>query len=40
MAGLPDAEVKARVWAEILDSNSTDSVYVKSAKMQGFYSAE
>lgn len=33
MAGLPDAEVKAQIWAEITNPSSKDSVYVKSAKM-------
>jgi len=33
ISGLPDPEVKARVWAEITDPNNTDSTYVKSAKM-------
>lgn len=37
MAGLPDPEVKARVWAEITDPNCKDSLYVKNAKMAGFY---
>ena len=39
LAGLPDPEVKARVWAEITDPNNTDSLYRRSAKMTGFYSA-
>jgi len=38
MAGLPDAAIKAKVWAEITDINSTDSVYLRSAKISGFYS--
>ncbi len=25
MASLPDAEIKAKVWAEIIDTNSKDS---------------
>ena len=40
LAGLPDPEVKARVWAEVTDPNNADSVYVRSAKMAGFYSYE
>ena len=40
MAGLPDAEVKARVWAEITDPNNSDSAYVRSAKMSAFYSGD
>lgn len=35
MASLPDAEIKAKVWAEITDPNNTDSAYVKIAKMSG-----
>lgn len=38
MACLPDAEMKAKVWAEITDVNSKDSVYLRTAKIQGFYS--
>lgn len=37
-AGLPDAEVKAKVWAEITDPHSKESVYLRTAKIQGFYS--
>ena len=37
MASLPSETVKERVWAEITDPNSTDSLYVKQAKMNGFY---
>ena len=40
LAGLPDPEVKARVWQEVTDPNNTDSLYVRSAKMGGFYSFE
>jgi len=40
LAGLPDPAVKARVWSELTDPASKDSLYVKSAKMQGFYSAD
>ncbi len=40
LAGLPDPEVKARVWQEITDPNSKDSLYVRNAKMAGFYSGE
>lgn len=38
MTGLPDAEVKARVWEEITDPNNSDSRYLRGAKMAGFYS--
>lgn len=38
LAGFPDAEIKARVWAEISDPHSTESVYTRQAKMNGFYS--
>lgn len=38
MAGLPDAAMKAKVWAEITDINSSDSVYLRTAKISGFYS--
>ena len=38
MAGLPDAAIKAKIWAEITDLNSKDSLYVKNAKIAGFYS--
>ena len=37
MASLPDPEVKAKVWAEITDPNTSDSLYVRQAKMGGFY---
>lgn len=37
MAAVPDAEVKAKVWAEITDANNSDSLYVRQAKMSGFY---
>ena len=40
MASLPNAEVKAKVWAEITDRNSTDSLIVLNAKMVEFYSLE
>lgn len=40
LAGLPDAEMKAKVWAEICDTKSKESVYLRSAKIQGFYSWE
>ena len=39
LAGLPDPEVKARVWQEVTDPSSTDSVYIRNAKMAGFYSS-
>jgi len=38
MAGLPDAALKAKTWAEITDLNSKDSLYLKNAKIAGFYS--
>ena len=37
MASLPDPEIKAKVWAEITDPNNSDSVYVRTSKMSGFY---
>ena len=37
-AGLPEAENKAKVWKEITDVNSTESIYDRSARMAGFYS--
>jgi len=40
LASLPDPEVKARVWQEVTDPNNTDSLYVRNAKMGGFYSYE
>ena len=40
LAGLPDPEVKARVWQEVTDPNNTDSLYVRNAKMSGFYSMD
>ena len=40
IASLPDAEVKQKVWEQIIDPDSPDSPIVKKAKMQGFYSAE
>lgn len=39
-AALPDAAVKAQIWADITNPASTDSLYVKSAKMGGFYNWE
>ena len=38
MAGLPDAAMKAKIWAEIIDTNSKDSVQHRTAKIAGFYS--
>ena len=38
IAGLPDAAIKAKVWAEITDLNSQESLYVRNAKISGFYS--
>ena len=40
MAALPDAESKAQTWAELTDAQSKDSVYVRTAKIGGFYCAE
>jgi hypothetical protein len=40
MAGLPDAENKAKVWAEITDPASQESLYVRGAKMSGFYCSD
>lgn len=37
MASLPDPDIKAKVWAEIIDPNNSDSLYVRQAKMGGFY---
>ena len=36
-AGLPNAETKAKIWAEITDTNSKDSVNLRYAKIGGFY---
>lgn len=38
LAGLPCAENKAKVWAEIVDCDSKESINVRQAKMSGFYS--
>lgn len=38
MAGLPDPENKAKTWAEITDTTSKESLYVRTAKISGFYS--
>ncbi len=38
MAGLPDAAMKAKTWAEITDTQSKESLYLRSAKISGFYS--
>ena len=38
MTSLPDPAVKERVWQELIDPNNTDSLYIKNAKMAGFYS--
>ena len=40
MASLPDPDVKAKIWAEITDPNNTESLYMKRAKLAGFYSYE
>ena len=40
MAALPDAESKAKTWAELTDGQSKDSVYLRTAKIGGFYCAE
>ncbi len=37
-AGLPCAENKAKTWAEIIDCDSKDSIYLRKSKMAGFYS--
>jgi aminopeptidase N len=37
-SALPSAECKAQVWAEITNPNSTESLYMRRAKMGGFYS--
>ena len=37
IASLPNPEIKAKVWAEITDPNNSDSLYVRQAKMNGFY---
>jgi len=39
LAGVPDPDVKARVWAEITDPNNEDSLYKRSAKLAGFYAS-
>ena len=33
MASLPDPAVKAKVWADLVDPNNSDSVYIRNAKM-------
>ena len=38
LALLPTAENKAQVWAQLIDTNSTDSIYKRGAKIGGFYS--
>jgi hypothetical protein len=38
LAILPKAEVKERVWKELTDPNSTESLYDRSAKMGAFSS--
>jgi len=40
MASLPDPDVKATIWAEITDPDSTESLYMRSAKINGFMSFE
>jgi hypothetical protein len=37
-AFIPTAENKAKVWEQITDPNSTESIYKRKAKMSGFYS--
>ena len=37
MASLPDPDVKAQIWKDLTDPANTESKYMKSAKMQGFY---
>jgi hypothetical protein len=29
MASLPNPDIKAKIWAEIIDPNNTDSLYVR-----------
>lgn len=36
-SSLPDAAVKAQVWAELCDPNSKESLYTRRAKMSGFW---
>lgn len=38
LAGFPEAESKAKVWADFSDPLSTESAYTRGAKMGGFYS--
>lgn len=38
MALIPTAESKAKIWEEVTDVNSTESIYKRAAKMGGFYS--
>lgn len=40
IASLPNAEIKDRVWSEITEINSEDSLIVLNAKMIEFYSLE
>ena len=37
-SGLPDPENKAKIWKEITNVTSKESIYDRSAKMGGFYS--
>ena len=38
IALIPTAENKAHVWEQLTDTNSTESIYKRGAKMGGFYS--
>ena len=37
MASLPDPATKEQVWLELIDTNSSFSLYQRRAKMQGFF---
>jgi hypothetical protein len=37
LASLADPEIKERVWKELTDLESKESIYARSAKMGGFY---
>lgn len=36
-ASLPDAAIKAQTWADITNPKSTESLYIRQAKMAGMY---
>ncbi len=38
IALIPTAENKAHIWEQLTDTNSTESIYKRAAKMGGFYS--